>query len=66
MWLSSGTAVFVVEAYSYSSDLTPSPGTFICHRCSYKKKKIKELCPMTEWDLSQVCNDNSAFKNQLM
>ena len=29
----------VVEAGSYSSDLTPSLGTSICHVCAPKKKK---------------------------
>ena len=25
---------------SCNSDLTPGPGTYICHRCGHKKKKI--------------------------
>ena len=41
MWLISHVAVTVVEAGSWSSDSTPSLGTFICHRCSPKKQKIK-------------------------
>ena len=32
----------VVWASGYSSDWTPSLGTFICHRCSPKKTKKKE------------------------
>ena len=47
LWCSSQTqlgsliAVAVVWAGSYSSDLTPSLGTSICHRCSPKKTKDK-------------------------
>ena len=33
----SGVAVAVVQASSHSSDLTPSLGTSICHRCGPKK-----------------------------
>ena len=32
-------AVAVVQADSCSSDLTPSLGTFICHRCGPKRQK---------------------------
>ena len=39
MWLRSGVAVSVAVVSSYSSDLTPSLGTFICSRCSPKKKQ---------------------------
>ena len=35
--LGSCVAVAVVYAGSYSSDLTPSLGTSICHRCNPKK-----------------------------
>ena len=38
----SGVAVAMVQAGSYSSDLTPSLGTYICHRCGLKKKKKKK------------------------
>ena len=39
MWLRSDIAVAVVQADSYSSHLTPSLGTSICHRVVLKKKK---------------------------
>ena len=40
--------VAVVQASSCSSDLTPSLGTSICHRCSPKKtKKEKRKNPLT-------------------
>jgi len=39
MWLRSIVAMAVVQASSCSSDLTPSLGTSICHRCSHKKEK---------------------------
>ena len=39
MWLRSSIAVAVVEASSYSSDLTPSLGTSMCCGCGPKKKK---------------------------
>ena len=39
----SGVAVVVVWACSCSSDLTPSQGTSICCRCSYKKKNKREI-----------------------
>ena len=42
MRLRSRIAVAVVEAGSYSSDATLSPGTSICHRCDPKRKKKKE------------------------
>ena len=41
MWLRSGIAVAVVQAGSYSSDLTPSLGTSLCLGCGPKKQKIK-------------------------
>jgi len=41
MWLGFGIAVAVVEAGSYSSDLTPSLGTSICHGCERKKESKK-------------------------
>ena len=37
MWLGSRIAVAVAQAGSYSSDLTPSPGTSVCHGCSPRK-----------------------------
>ena len=40
MGLGSDTAVAVVWACSYSSDLTPSLGTSICCRCIPKKQKV--------------------------
>ena len=42
MWLGSGIAVAVVVAGGYGCDLTPSPGTSICHGCSPKKTKKKK------------------------
>ena len=39
MWLGSSIFVAVRWAGSCSLDLTPSPGTAICHRCGYKKTK---------------------------
>ena len=39
MGLGSGITVVVVKASSYSSESTPSLGTYICHRCSPRKKK---------------------------
>ena len=33
--------VTVAVAGSYSSDLTPSLGTYICHTCGSKKQKQK-------------------------
>ena len=41
MWLGSGVARPMVQAGNCSSDLTPSPGTFICCGWVLKKKKIK-------------------------
>ena len=42
-WLGSWVAMAVAQAAgSYRSDLTPSLGTSICHRCSPKKKKRQE------------------------
>ena len=47
MWLGSGVAVAVVWAGSCNSDLSPSLGTSICHRCSPKKmqkrKKVSNI-----------------------
>ena len=40
--LGSGMAMAVVQAGSYSSNLTLSLGSSICHECSSKKKKIKK------------------------
>ena len=39
---SHGIAVAMVEAGSCSSNLTPSLGTFICHRGGPKKQKKKK------------------------
>ena len=39
MWLTCSVAVVVALACSCSSDLTSSLGTFICRKCSHKKKK---------------------------
>ena len=41
MQLRSGVAVAVVQAHSYSSNMTPSLGTSICSRCGPKKKTKK-------------------------
>ena len=41
MQLSSGVAVAVMWAGSYSSDLTSSLGTSICCMCGHKKNKTK-------------------------
>ena len=38
LWLRSGVAVAVTQTSSSSSDLTPSPGSFICFRCTPKKE----------------------------
>ena len=40
MQLRADVAVAVVYAGSYSSDLTLSLGTSICHGCALKRKKI--------------------------
>ena len=42
MQLGSRVAVAVVQAGSCSSNLTPSPGTSICGRCSRQKEKNKK------------------------
>ena len=42
MRLGSCMAVAVVQAGSSSSDLTPSLGTSVSHRCSPKNQKIKK------------------------
>ena len=42
MWLGSGVAVAVVQAGSFSSNLTLSLGTSICHGCGPKKQKKKK------------------------
>ena len=39
MWLRSGVAVAVAQVHSCNSNWTPSPGTSICCRCGYLKKK---------------------------
>ena len=41
-WLRSCAAVAVVQASSYSSDFTPSLGTFICCKCGPKRQKDKK------------------------
>jgi len=41
-WLRSHVAVAVGQVSGYSTDLTPSLGTFICHRCNPKKQKKKK------------------------
>ena len=43
MRLGSGIAVAVVQASSYSSDVTPCLGTSICQGCGPKKTKIKKI-----------------------
>lgn len=40
--LGPGVAVAVVKVGSYSSNLTPSLGTSICHRCGLKKQTNKK------------------------
>ena len=49
MWLGPDLVLLVVVALAggHSSDSTPSLGTFICHRCSCKKKKKKKTKPLT-------------------
>ena len=42
MQIRSHMAVAVAMAGSCSSDLTPSLGTSVCHRCCPKKQKRKE------------------------
>ena len=42
MWLRSGIAAAVVYADSYSTDSTPSLGTYICHRHGPKKTPKKK------------------------
>ena len=42
-------AVPVAKAASYSSDLTLSLGTSVCHRCSPKKKKKKKESRVLKW-----------------
>ena len=42
IWLASYVAVAVVEAGSSNLDLTPSLGTFICHRFGPKKEREKK------------------------
>ena len=42
MWLGSGVAVAVMEACGCSSNLTPSMGTSLHHRCGHKKIIITE------------------------
>ena len=43
MGLGSGVAVAVVWAGGYSSDSTPSLGTFICHECGSKKRHTQKF-----------------------
>ena len=45
MQLGSGVAVALAQAGSYSSDLTPNPGTFTCCKCGPKKPKKKKKNP---------------------
>ena len=42
MWLRSRVAVAVVQAGSFSSHSTPSPGTSTCCRCSPRRPKKKK------------------------
>ena len=44
MQLRSCVAMAVAQAGSFSSDLTPSLGTTICHLCGPKKIKKKKSC----------------------
>ena len=61
-WFRSYVAVAIAQASSYSSDLTPSLGTSICHRCGPKKtnqqKKYILLKGTKLWRFSsiQVCD----------
>ena len=56
-----GVAVAVAVASNYSSDLTPSLGTSICHRCiptrPKKKKKKKKEAPVegSASDIKALC-----------
>ena len=51
MWLRSHIAVAVVYDGSYSSNLTPSLGTSICHRCGPKKKKKSQSYKISHRDV---------------
>ena len=44
-----GFDIAVIQAGSCSSDLTPSLGTFICHRCGPKKKRKKKNFILILW-----------------
>ena len=60
MQLGSGIAVAVVQASSYSSELSPSLGTSMCCRCSpikTKKKKnlLKKASPGPDGFTSKFC-----------
>ena len=57
MWLGSGVAVAVAQAGSYSSDLTPSLGTPICHRYSPKKDKKKSEFYLMDTNLTSIYED---------
>ena len=52
MCLGSHIALAVVSAGGYSSDLTPSLGSSICHRCSPKRtKKRRVRIVSSKWSL---------------
>ena len=48
MWFRSAIAVAVVQSSGYSSNLTPSLGTSMCHGCDLKKEKRKKKRQNTE------------------
>ena len=62
MQLGSGVAVAVAEPSSCSSDSTPSPGTFICHRCRPKQKEKKRIsgCTKSGWPPRAGCHPRQA------
>ena len=75
MWLGSCIAVAEVWASSYSSNLTPSLGTSICHKCGpkktkdkKKKRKERKLCTSHTGCLKRnsccVLSDSSLSMNQ--
>ena len=45
-WLGSQVTVAMAQAYSYSSDSTPSLGTSICFECGPKKQKTNKQTPL--------------------
>ena len=62
-------AVAVVQAGSYSSDLTPGLGTSICSRCGCRKekKKKKKKSPCNEnLRLRENRGPSSVSKNSLV